>query len=96
MNEQQLDEFKEMMDYNEVEACVSTIVENVQHMYGKTPISHTSDMIIIYGDNENYTYPMIDGALTMFNYLNGTHISFNEKDIHSTRTIRIFSFKQVK
>ena len=94
--DEQLNELKTMMGYDEVSACVNTIVESIQHVYGETPIDHTQHSITIYDDDDDYMYPMIDGALSMYNYINKTHISFDEEDIHGTRKITIFTFEQVR
>lgn len=94
--DEQLNELKAMMGYDEVSTCVDTIVKGVQHIYGETPIEHTQHSITIYDDEDDYMYPMIDGALSMYNYTNKTHISFDEEDIQGTRTIKIFTFEQVR
>ena len=85
MNEQ-LNALKAMMGYDEVSTCVDTIVKGV----------HTQHSITIYDDEDDYMYPMIDGALSMYNYTNKTHISFDEENILGTRTVKIYTFVQVR
>ena len=80
----------------EVSTCVDTIVKGVQHKYGETPVVHTQHSITIYDDEDDYMYPMIDGALSMYNYTNKTHISFDEENIMGTRTVKIYTFVQVR